>query len=133
MVAHSTHKRKRCALRAVLARSLLVGRLQGGGDTWSEESREELKEAIPRHPFNFALQVIAPHTTEDHDVVRALRDAVKDAGPGPCIAQVSLSLFLEPRFVAQYVRTGSLYALSTTCLDTQDTVCLDGRGMLVLS
>ena len=133
MVAHSTHKRKRSAIRADHARSHRLGRLHASLYTWSEESREELKEAIPRHPFNFALQVIAPHTTEDHDVVRALRDAVKDAGPGPCIAQVSLSLFLEPRFVAQYVRTGSLYALSTTCLDTQDTVCLDGRGMLVLS
>lgn len=133
MVLHSTHKRKRSATRADHARSNGPGRINASMYTWSQQAQEELKGAILMHPFNYALQVIVPHTTEEHDVVHALRNLVKDAGPGPCIAQVPLSLFLEPAFVAQYIHTGSLYALSTTCLDTQDTVCLDGRGMLVLS
>ena len=45
MVAHSTHKRKRSAIRADHARSHRLGRLHASLYTWSEESREELKEA----------------------------------------------------------------------------------------
>ena len=58
---------------------------------------------------------------------------MESAGPGPCMAQVPLALFLEPTWMQMYIHTGSLYALSMTHLDAGDTVCLDGQGMLILS
>lgn len=51
----------------------------------------------------------------------------------PCMAHVPLTLFLTPTFVAHYIHSGALYAMSMTHLDTQDTACLDGQGMLILS
>src|SRR5450756_2066140 len=63
----------------------------------------------------------------------ALEKAICAAGPGPCLAHVPATLFLEPSFVAQYILTGSLYALSLTRLDSDDTLCIDGQGMLILS
>ncbi|WFD06908.1 ribonuclease P [Malassezia vespertilionis] len=80
-------------------------------------------------PCSSQLDLLLPQASA-RDAVMALDDWT---APGPCIARVPLSLFFEPAFVAQYVRSGSLYALGATKLDTEDTVCLDGQGMLVLS
>jgi len=74
-----------------------------------------------------------PTTTDMAPLQAALEKAICAAGPGPCLAHVPATLFLEPSFVAQYILTGSLYALSLTRLDSDDTLCIDGQGMLILS
>lgn len=138
MAARSTHKRKRSAIRADNERGK-PGGLGGGRLTlsmyeWSPSAREELKRALYTHPFNHTVDVLVPHTSFlTQNFISSLQRVLQNAGSGPCIAHVPLALFLEPTFVAQYIRTGSLYALSATWLDTQDSVCLDGQGMLVLS
>jgi len=74
-----------------------------------------------------------PATADVRPLQAALENTIHAAGPGPCLAHVPATLFLEPSFVAQYILTGSLYALSMTRLDSDDTLCVDGQGMLILS
>lgn len=135
MAVRSTHKRKRSASRADCSRSApgTPGRRTASIYTWSEHARRALSDAIHAHPFNHACNVLLPHVDDTHPVVADIHRIYESAKNGAYFARIPLSLFLEPGFIAQYIRSGSLYALSTTRLDTQDTVCLDGRGMLILS
>lgn len=79
------------------------------------------------------MNLLVPATADTKPLQASLKQAVEKAGPGPCLAYVPMTLFLEPSFVAQYILTGSLYALSMTRLDSDDTLCIDGQGMLILS
>lgn len=49
------------------------------------------------------------------------------------VVRISPRLFLEPLFVASYVRRGKLIALSVGRLDCEDVFCIDGTGKLHLS
>ncbi|WFD31404.1 ribonuclease P [Malassezia sp. CBS 17886] len=135
----STHKRKRSAVRADRARGAPGGSGRLVANVYDADGADHAFDAaIDAHPFQHAVDIVLPSRTTGTpasiDHVRAsLVDTVKGAGSGPCLARVPLTLFLDPHFVASYIRSGSLYALSATRLDAEDSVCLDGQGLLVLS
>ena len=126
LAAPSSHKRKRSSARADKKR----GAAEGGGRLIANAvTPEHAYAAALTHPFNYAIDIVLPGSTPHaHTAIRA---AAQRASPS--IARVSAALFLEPSFVANYIRTGSLYALSTAALDSDDALCLDGNGMLILS
>ncbi|WFD20012.1 ribonuclease P [Malassezia caprae] len=135
MARHSTHKRLRGAMRADRVRGAPggPGRLRTATFSWEPPARSQIQAAIHTHPFNHTLNLVVPATADMAPLQAALEQAIRAGGPGPCLAHVPATLFLEPSFVAEYILTGSLYALSMTRLDSDDTLCIDGQGMLILS
>lgn len=126
LAAPSSHKRKRSSARADKKR----GAAEAGGRLIANAvTPEHARAAALAHPFNYAIDLVLPGSAPH--VHTAIRAAAQRASPS--IARVSAALFLEPSFVANYIRTGSLYALSTAALDSDDALCLDGNGMLILS
>lgn len=74
---------------------------------------------------------MVPSTESAPRDLDALRKALCDTATAPgtaYLARVPATLFLDAAFVAAYVRTGSLYALSASHLDRDDVMCLDGQG-----
>ncbi|WFD36086.1 hypothetical protein MCUN1_002957 [Malassezia cuniculi] len=126
LAVRSTHKRKRSSARADGKRGAAEG---AGRVIVNTLSCATTQSVVQTHPFNYMLDVIVPKNAPQLE--SDIRAAAQTARP--YVARVTASMFLEPSFVAQYIRSGSLYALSTSALDSDDMLCIDGNGMLVLS
>lgn len=111
-----------------------------------------LEKLIDAHPFNRSLELILPLSSDDANPwfdaasplptsVQSLIDRITSltSSHREYRARIPLSLFLDPIFVTAYLKTGSLIALSDASRtpaftpSSDDSVCLDGQGTLVLS
>ncbi|CAO1618034.1 unnamed protein product [Parajaminaea phylloscopi] len=108
-------------------------------------AQQRLHDVIRAHPFNHKLTCLLPeapalnatagpsHVSESSLNASPLEAIRSLAASSPAvIAKVSLQVFLSPEFVAADVKGGSTVALSLGDLETDDVVCLDGQGMLIL-
>ncbi|KAJ1036398.1 hypothetical protein NDA13_000278 [Ustilago tritici] len=162
----STHKRKRSSARSDKARKLGPSRwivnLLPSQSIAEEATRSlsnvgpfqnrRLEKMVDAHPFNRSLELILPLSSDSSEAavdadfplpspVQSLIDRISAlaASHRSYRARVPLSLLLDPIFVAAYLKTGSLIALSDASgapgftPTSDDTVCLDGQGTLVLS
>ncbi|KAK0534910.1 hypothetical protein OC834_001709 [Tilletia horrida] len=116
-------------------------------------------EAIRRHIFTHSLDVVLPlpnlsaqeadsransttlfNTLASQDSqLASLLQSLGQASSAPLpatfhLARVPLALFLSPEFVTGFIRNGSLIALSVPFTnEDDDTIALDGQGILTLS
>ncbi|CAO1616679.1 unnamed protein product [Sympodiomycopsis kandeliae] len=147
--APSSHKRRRASARGDKSRKKIPGRIvlntagidiKGKARQQSDlEARQRFASVVESHAFNHELTITIPHAqkAERSEEVSSLLERIKKetrrARAAYYVARVPLQVFLNPEFVTLHVKTASLIALSSGHLDTDDIVCLDGQGTLILN
>lgn len=143
----SSHKRKRSAARRDAAQKGLhtghsiislykseKGKAKRIIDDQMQSSSnpgpEKLAKVIDSHIFTHQTSIILPFSRNHKQVSKILPSSDRIISYS---ARVSLKLFLDPLFLLSYIKTGQLTVLSDGHLDSDDVICIDGRGHLILS
>lgn len=146
--APSSHKRRRASARGDQSRKRVTGRvtlnvagidLKGKSRQQTDlEARQRFASVVDSHVFNRQVTFLLPSSTDTERqhyaaLAHKLARRARKLSASFYVARVPLHLFLNPEFVSQYVKTADLIALSTGHLDTDDIICLDSQGTLILN
>ncbi|PWN31261.1 uncharacterized protein FA14DRAFT_29896 [Meira miltonrushii] len=130
----SSHKRKRSAARRnttqkglKVSHSIISScKVENGIDSGSGK----LEEVIDSHVFNHQTNIILPFTQNTDHLSNNLPSSQRVISYS---ARINIQLFLDPLFLISYIKRGTLSLLSVGNLDSEDVICINGKGQLVLS
>lgn len=133
----SSHKRKRSAARRDASQKGLkfghsiisLCKVEKGIDSL-DSGREKLEEVIYSHVFNHQTNIILPFTQNTDQFLNNLPSSERVISYS---ARINLQLFLDSLFLTSYIKRGTLSLLSVGNLDSEDVICINGKGQLVLS
>ncbi|KAM0787640.1 hypothetical protein ACM66B_003704 [Microbotryomycetes sp. NB124-2] len=99
------------------------------------DNAPKLASRLVRVPFAWQLDLTVPsnNVTGAQRLPLELETMISDISSFYVCKNVNLADLLEPQFMNEHVRKGSLVALSMDASEGADVVALDGRGRLVMN